>query len=148
MKPRLIIWILGISIALIVSFLAGRALERIKSGYFYEVRNTEIVDSSFGPITLKYVTESIGIPILDPGTTVLTINDEVGKNPIVIYKAKRIFQESTPFARNVAAEENEIRWEDGLNRYRLRIERLPKERLSKPEAEPLDPANPRKASGR
>jgi hypothetical protein len=71
-----------------------------------------------GPVEWKYVTESAGLPFLDPGTTVIEFQGRT------IYKARRGFQEDSPFAQNIQASNGCIEWDDGEFQFRLAIDEL------------------------
>jgi hypothetical protein len=103
---------------LVAGFLAGRFVQHSRFGYYYEVRDTKDYESPVGPVRWSYVTESIGTPFLDPGTTILEVDGRT------IYKAKRAFQESSPYARNISATQDGIAWDDGNFRFGLRIHRM------------------------
>ncbi|MGL5020205.1 MAG: hypothetical protein ACRDBP_18865 [Luteolibacter sp.] len=110
----IILAVIGLAL-LAAAFFAGRFVQHSNSGYHYDVIDTKDYDSPVGPIRWSYVTESVGIPFLDPGTTILEVDGRT------IYKAKRGFQESSPFARNISATRNGIAWEDGDYRFDLTI---------------------------
>jgi hypothetical protein len=114
------LWAIGIIAVLVVVFIGGRFTERMKNGYFYEVRDEHEVPYSIGLVSVKYVTESVGLPFLDPGTSVVSIND-AKCGPITLYKAKRTFQESYPFVEAVLVRDNELTWNDGIYSYQLQI---------------------------
>ena len=120
MKRKIILAVIGLAL-LAAGFFVGRFVQHSKSGYHYEVRDTKDYDSPVGSIRWSYVTESVGTPFLDSGTTILEVDGRT------IYKAKRSFQESSPFARNISATQNGISWEDGDFRFDLTIHRMKKE---------------------
>ena len=117
MKRKIILAVIGLAL-LAAAFFAGRFVQHGNSGYHYEVRDTKDYDSPVGPIRWSYVTESVGIPFLDPGTTILEVDGRT------IYKAKRGFQESSPYARNISATQDGIAWDDGDYRFDLTIHRM------------------------
>ena len=117
MKRKIILAVIGLAL-LAAAFFAGRFVQHSNSGYHYEVRDTKDYDSPAGPIRWSYVIESVGIPFLDPGTTILEVDGRT------IYKAKRAFQESSPYARNISATQDGIAWDDGEFRYDLKIHRM------------------------
>jgi hypothetical protein len=123
MKQTLV-WTLVIVLAVCAAFWFGRRFERFKAGHFYEIRSEKTVPFGDKELHIQYVTESIGTPFLDPGTSVLTIR-EVGSVPITIYKAKRGFQESSPYVSDASIKDNAISWDDGLYQYELKIESSP-----------------------
>ena len=103
---------------LAVGFTVGLFVQHNKTGYHYEVRDTKNYNSPIGSVHWSYITESVGAPLLDPGTTILEIDDRI------IYKAKRGFQESSPYAQNIMADQNGITWEDGDYQYKLTMNKL------------------------
>jgi hypothetical protein len=82
------------------------------------VRDTKDYDSPVGLIRWSYVTESVGTPFLDPGTTIIEVDGRT------IYKAKRAFQESSPYARNLNATQHGVAWDDGEFQFDLKIHRM------------------------
>lgn len=114
MKRKIILAVIGLAL-LAAAFFAGRFVEHSTSGYHYEVRDMKDYDSPVGPIRWSHVTESVGIPFLDPGTTILEVDGRT------IYKAKRAFQESSPYAKNIRATQDGIAWDDGDYRFDLTI---------------------------
>ncbi len=101
-----------------VGFVAGRFIERIGSGYHYEVRETKVYDSSLGEVRWSYVSESVGMLLIDTGTTIIEFDGRT------IYKARRAWQESAPYARNIATTQGHISWEDGDYRYDLAVQKI------------------------
>jgi hypothetical protein len=117
MKRKIILTLIGLAL-LSAGFGVGRFVQHSKSGYHHEVRDSKYYESPVGPIRWSYVTESVGKPFLDPGTTILEVDGRT------IYKSKRAFQESGPYARNIAATPDGIAWEDGDFRFDLKIDRM------------------------
>jgi len=103
---------------LAIGVAIGCVIQHRNTGYHYEVRDAKEYDSAFGPVRWSYVTESVGIPILDSGTTVLELDGRT------IYKADRTFQESTPYAKNVEVDEDRVSWDDGEFRHDLTIKQI------------------------
>ncbi|MCB1078991.1 MAG: hypothetical protein KDM64_14310 [Verrucomicrobiae bacterium] len=87
-------------------------------GYRYQVRESKDYETPFGPVRWSYVTESVGLPILDPGTTVIELDGRT------IFKAKRGFQEASPFAKNLTINGDQIFWEDGDYAFTLSLRKL------------------------
>ncbi len=58
------------------------------------------------------------MPFLDSGTSILEFDGRT------IYKAKRAFQESSPYARNITAAQDGIAWDDGEYHFDLTIKRM------------------------
>jgi len=123
MKRKIPLTIIGLAL-LIVGFVAGRFVQHNKSGYHYEIKDSKDYDTSVGPIRWSYVTESVGMPFLDSGTTVLELEGRA------IYKAKRSFQESSPYAKDISATPDGIAWDDGDFRFDLTIHRMKTARVS------------------
>lgn len=105
-------------VLLSVGFVVGRWFQHGQTGFHFEVREEKEYGSPDHPVRWRYVTETVGLPFLDPGTTVLEYRDRV------IYKARRIFQESVPFAQNIKVSGNEIDWSDGELLFHLTIYEL------------------------
>lgn len=117
MKSKITLAIIGL-VLLGIGFAGGRFIQHRKSGYYYGVRDTKEYESAIGPVRWSYVTESVGAPFLDTGTTILEVDGRT------IYKAKRGFQESSPYARNINATQDGISWDDGDYRFDLTIHRM------------------------
>ncbi len=107
------------ALLLVTGFVAGRLFQSANSGYYFEIRDSKDYDSVLGNFHWSYVTESFGLPVLDPGTTII---DFEGRT---LYKAKRVFQENAPYAQNIAISETGIEWDDGDFSFNLIIEKLP-----------------------
>lgn len=121
MKKKRIILVLAFLIVFLCGGLAGRVYQHLKTGYHYKVLNTKSFPFENGKVELSYTSESVGLPFLDPETSVLTLTTKYGL-PVTIYKAKRMFQESCPHIQDVSTETNRIAWNDGINTYRLTVE--------------------------
>jgi hypothetical protein len=117
MKRKILLAAIGLSIS-VASFVAGRAFQHNKSGYHYEVKETKDFSSPVGPVRWSYVSESVGMPFLDPGTTIIEVDGRM------IYKAKRAFQQSSPYARNISATQDGIAWDDGEYQFDLRLQKM------------------------
>lgn len=102
---------------LMLGFMGGLIFQHYRTGYHYKVKETKEYHSPNGPVQWSYVTESVGSPFLDPGTTILEVDGRT------IYKAERVFQESSPYARNIIIDEDEIKWDDGDYQYNLTIKK-------------------------
>jgi len=92
-------------------------------GYHYELRSEKRVPYGEGAVVIRYVTETMGLPFLDPGTSIVTLEDGFG-GETTIYKARRIFQEAYPFVSDVKVEGEAFEWTDGDKQYHLRIHPL------------------------
>lgn len=117
MKRKSAYTLVGLAL-LSIGFASGRFVEQCHSGYHYDIRDTKDFDSPMGLVRWSYVTESIGTPFLDPGTTTLEIDGRT------IYKAKRDFQESAPYAKNITTSKDRISWDDGDFHFDLTLQRL------------------------
>ena len=117
MNRKIILAAIGIALVTL-GFVSGRFVQHSKSGYHYDVRATKDYDSPVGPIRWSYVTESVGMPFLDSGTTILELDGRM------IYKAKRSFQESSPCARNIRATPEGVAWDDGDFLFDLTIHKI------------------------
>jgi len=100
--------------------LVGGLVQHLRAGYWHKLLKTESFPFPDGEVTLSYTAESIGMPFLDPETSVLTVRTKYGL-PITVYKAKRMFQESCPVVQDVQTEDNQITWRDGINEYNLTV---------------------------
>jgi len=121
---KTIIHILCLLILLFVAFKAGSESYKRINGYRFVVHAEKKYPFALGEIKWQYVTESIGPAFLDPGTTIIEF---AGRR---LYCAKRIFQESVPFARITQVNEKQILWNDGEYSYHLTIS--PIERKEEP----------------
>ena len=117
MKRNITLVATGLAL-LAIGFACGRFFQHANTGYHHQVRDTKEYDSPIGPIRWSYVTESVGTPLLDPGTTLLEVEGRT------IYKARRGSRESFPYARNIRTTENGIAWEDGEYQFDLTIQRM------------------------
>lgn len=120
-RAWIVLFILG------VGFFAGRIDQQVSRGYHFKIRKEMNYDSALGGIRWRYITESFGMPFLDPGTTMIEFDHRI------LYKSKRGFQESVPFAQNIQTSGNAIQWEDGEYRFNLTLEKM--ERARTPIAE-------------
>jgi hypothetical protein len=117
MKRFLIYSTVGVALVL-AGFFAGRLYQHLKSGYHFEIRDEKTYQSSLGKIEWSYVTESVGMPFLDSGTTIINFQGRT------IFKAQRIFQESYPYAENIQVTNGSIVWDDGELKYHLTVDSL------------------------
>ena len=117
MKRKIIIVALILTL-LAIGFGSGLLVQHMRAGYHYEVRDTKEYASPVGPVRWSHVTESVGMPFLDSGTTILEVEGRT------IYKAERAFQESSPFARNITTTQDRIAWDDGDFHFDLTIKRM------------------------
>lgn len=114
-------------VLLAVVFWAGCRFQHMCSGYHFEVRDEKVYPFGTGKIRWRYVTESIGVPFLDPGTTHIEyLHDHGGTT--TIYKAQRVPREPLPFAENIKTSGSTITWDDREFRYKLEIEAMPPEK--------------------
>ncbi len=134
MKRKIILAAIGIAL-LTLGFVSGRFVQHCKSGYHYEVRGTKDYDSPVGPIRWSCVTESVGMPFLDSGTTILELDGRI------IYKAKRSFQESSPYARNIRSTQEGVAWDDGDFLFDLTIHKMKTGEQTVPPNQSLPPSS-------
>jgi hypothetical protein len=127
MKKKLIITIWFVAI-FVFGCVLGSIVQYLKTGYHHKVLKAESFPFPDGEVTLSYTAESVGMPFLDPETSVLTVQTKYGL-PIVVYKAKRMFQESCPHVQDVKTEENLITWQDGINTYSLTVDPMKTHRV-------------------
>jgi hypothetical protein len=119
MKRVLISLTVGV-VLLAVGFASGRLFQHAKTGFHFKVLAEKEYGSSRDPVRWQYVSESVGMPFLDPGTTTLEYRGRT------IYKTQRIFQESVPVAANVSISDQQITWDDGELRFHLTVEEMKK----------------------
>lgn len=110
--------ILVLMLVFISGLFAGKFEQHLSNGYHFEVREEKKYEFDFGEIRWRNVSETFGMPFLDPGTTLIEFNGRT------LYKAKRSFQESVPFARNIQTSGNTIHWDDGEYRFNLTLEKM------------------------
>jgi hypothetical protein len=122
MKRTIIFSAVGIFL-IIVSFAVGRFYQDAKNGYHCKMYEQKHYECLLGTIQWSCVGESVGMPFLDPETTLIQFNNRV------IYKAQRDFQEDAPYARNIVVTNDSIAWDDGDFQYHLTIStNVPKEK--------------------
>jgi hypothetical protein len=119
MKRLLIRLAIG-SVLLLFGFVGGRLFQHAKTGFHFKVLAEKQYGSAKDPVHWRCVSESVGMPFLDPGTTTLEYRGRT------IYKAQRIFQESVPVAANVSVLGQQISWDDGELRFHLSVEEMKK----------------------
>lgn len=102
MLQKIIVWTLVVVATFVAGHVSGRMLQHARTGYHYRVRNEKDIPFQSRSLSVRYVTESVGLPFLDPGTTILALDD------ITIYKARRCFQEGFPVATDVSVNGDEI----------------------------------------
>ena len=116
-----IIRIVSFLLVFVLGIIGGRVYQHLKTGYHYEILQTESFPFTEGTVTLNHTSESVGMPFLEPETSVLTLTAKYGL-PITIYKAERMFQEAIPFVKSISIEANTCSWDDGIYVYKLTIE--------------------------
>ncbi|MBL9131149.1 MAG: hypothetical protein JNG86_08125 [Verrucomicrobiaceae bacterium] len=129
MKRVHITWVCSALVACALSFALGMQFQKMR-GYHYELRSEKRVPYSGGTVAIKYVTETMGLPFLDPGTSIVTLERESGSET-TIFKARRVFQEASPFVSDVKVNGDAFEWNDGERQYKLRISSLEREESSK-----------------
>lgn len=107
-----------------MAFWLGIQAQKLR-GYHYQLYEEKEVPFGKGSVLIQYISETVGLPFLDPGTTVVTLKDYPGSE-VIIYKARRVFQESYPFVSDVTVNKGLLEWEDGERRYQLNVSALPK----------------------
>ncbi|MFZ4397207.1 MAG: hypothetical protein ACOYOU_16450, partial [Kiritimatiellia bacterium] len=120
MKKKLIM-LVWLGVAFGGGVAVGAIVQHLRAGYWHKVLKSESFPFPDGEVTLSYTAESIGMPFLDPETSVLTVRTKYGL-PITVYKAKRMFQEACPHVKDVKTSRNQISWQDGINTYQLTVE--------------------------
>jgi hypothetical protein len=115
-------------ILLVSAFVAGALFQHARNGFFFKVLAEKQYGASADPVRWRCVSESVGMPFLDPGTTTIEYRGRT------IYKAQRIFQESVPVAGNIKVSDKQIDWDDGELRFHLTVEEMKR-------GEPDGPAN-------
>jgi len=101
---------------LAVGFVGGRVFQHAKTGFHFKLLAERVYGPSSDPVRWRCVSESVGMPFLDPGTTILEYRGRT------IYRAQRAFQESVPVAANVRVSGKQIEWEDGEYRFHLTVD--------------------------
>lgn len=119
MKKKLIIFV-WLGVAFLGGTAVGAIVQHLRAGYWHKILKSESFPFPDGEITLNHTAESIGMPFLDPETSVLTVKTGSGL-PITVYKAKRMFQESRPHVQDVRIVGHQITWQDGINTYALTV---------------------------
>ena len=91
-----------------------------KNGHYYELREAKEYKLLDGVMKWRYMTDTHGIPYMDPGSTEL-IYESNGGEKITLYKSYRGYQESIPWAQNIESDGGLLSWDDGLRKYELKI---------------------------
>ena len=107
-------------ILLIGGFLGGALFQYARSGFHFKVLAEKQHGASEDPVRWRCVSESVGMPFLDTGTTIVEYRGRT------IYKAQRIFQENFPAAQNIKVSDKQIDWDDGELRFHLTVEEMKK----------------------
>jgi hypothetical protein len=107
-------WAIGVGLS-VVGFIAGCLFQDARGGYHFKIIEENAFQSSVDTVRWIHATEAIGMPVLDGGTTMIVCGDRT------VYKAKREFQEDSPFAKNVKVNGNVIEWDDGVSHFQLTI---------------------------
>ena len=117
---RLIIRLAVGTVLLVIGFVGGRLFQHARTGFHFKVLAEKQYGSDKDPVRWRCVSESVGMPFLDPGTTIVEYRGRT------IYKAQRIFQESVPVAANIKASDNQVDWDDGEFQFHLTVQALKK----------------------
>jgi hypothetical protein len=110
--------LINIGLGLVILFLvfrAGVTFDKKVNGYRYEIRNEKEYASPMGVFKWLYVSESHGLSLIDPGTTIIEF---AGRK---IYSAQRGYPGSVPFAQAIRVDGSQIVWDDGEYLYHLSI---------------------------
>jgi len=109
-------WCWGASVGLLaIGFMAGSFYQDAKVGYHFKVIAEKEYPSAIGIVRWIHASESVGADVLAPDTTMIVCGDRT------IYKAKREFQESSPFAADLKVSGNVIEWDDGISKFELTV---------------------------
>jgi len=119
MKPSHIRFAVGAAL-LVIGFITGRFFQHERTGFHFKVLAVKEYGASIDPIRWRYVSETVGMPFLDPGTTIIEYRHRT------IFKAARIFQGSVPFADHIKTSGNQIDWDDGELSFHLTVEEMKK----------------------
>ncbi|MFH1022522.1 MAG: hypothetical protein V1809_03980 [Planctomycetota bacterium] len=144
MKKKTIALALAFLAVFLIGIIGGRVFQHLTTGYHCRVLETKSFPFENGEVELSYTFESVGVPFLDPETSVLTLKTEDGLL-ITVYKAKRMFQESCPYIQDVSTELNKVVWNDGINTYRLEVKPVGPPDQKKETADPTPSADRLKA---
>ncbi|MCX6997820.1 MAG: hypothetical protein NTV49_12225 [Kiritimatiellaeota bacterium] len=120
MKRKIIIGLLFV-LVFALGIYVGKFAQHAKTGYHYQLLKADSFPFLDGEVALSYAFESIGMPFLMTETSMLTVKTKPGLTPITIYKARRIFQESSPYIEDVKTATNQITWRDGISTYALTV---------------------------
>jgi hypothetical protein len=107
-------------ILLVGTFVVGALFQHARTGFHLKILAEKQYGTPADPVCWRYVSESVGMPFLDPGTTTLEYRGRT------IYKAQRIFQASVPVVANVSVSGQQIAWDDGELRFHLTVEEMKK----------------------
>jgi hypothetical protein len=105
-------------ICLVIGFIGGELVQHARTGYHSKVLSAKVYPFPLGEVQWNLISESVGMPFLDPGTTVIKWNNRT------IFKVQRSFQENGPVAANLKTSESTIEWDDGEYGYRLAIDKI------------------------
>jgi hypothetical protein len=119
-RRRLLIFAIT-ALAVIASFFAGRYWEHFTNGRWYQVHDHREYQGKLGTFRLRHVTDTQGWPFLDPGDSVISLENQSGLD-VRLYQSKRVFQESWPWVDDVQIDGDHVKWSDGVCRYSLQIE--------------------------
>jgi hypothetical protein len=107
------------AVAIVAGFIGGCLFQHATAGYHFKVLSEKIYPSPMGAVHWSLVTESLGMPFLDTGTSIIKWNNRT------IFKAQRDFQESTPVAGNIKTSDSTVEWDDGEFHYHLSVDKMP-----------------------
>jgi hypothetical protein len=122
LMARTAIWTAVLGGVFVVGLAAGRSYQHMKTGYWFRaIDEQEIPLAPRAPLRLRHAFKKIGVPFLETESSILILDDDhCGK--VTLYEAKRGFQESYPYVKDVTVDGNEITWQDGRYNYQLKID--------------------------
>jgi len=117
---------LAILLSVAITFAAGWGLAYVKYHYTYDVIDEKSFDFPPGSkIHVRHAFEGVGFQFLTPETSVVEWEESPG-DKVVLYKARRGFQEASRHVEKIEINSHDLQWDDGRSRYRLTIEPLPR----------------------
>ena len=109
----------------VTGFFGGRtATQHLKTGYHFKlIDDRQYPYAPDASLHLQHATKSVQLPFLDPETSLLILDDDHSRE-VTLYEAKRGFQESYPYVKDITVKGDDITWTDGRYSYRLTINLL------------------------
>ena len=96
-------------------FALGRWQAIWTRGFHYQIQDSKTHPSPNGSVEWRYVTKTVGVPVIDPGTTELHYRDRL------LFSVNRGFQEAIPFVQDIRFDGKTLEWNDGELDYVLKI---------------------------